>query len=132
MKEITPEIKKRILALYWGQEVLRWKPTYGSHRIGKVGEPLMGHLYLTPLSKITDEDAIEVGRLNGIKTDNPLLVGKSLAYWLGKDKGRRDVIFEVADFLRSRGYALPAFGHSVDDLVKAGVFKLKPNPAKTQ
>lgn len=33
--------------------------------------------------------------------------------------------YEVIDFLRSRGYALPAYGHSVDELINEGIFKLK-------
>lgn len=31
----------------------------------------------------------------------------------------------IVDFLRSRGYALPAYGYSVDDLVEDGIYKIK-------
>src|SRR6476660_685633 len=47
-------------------------------------------LLLTPLSEITDEDAIEVAKLHNISTDNLLKMGQALVYWLDKEGKSRD------------------------------------------
>jgi len=150
MKQITPEIKARIFALYWGQRVWMRPHTNGE----------TGHLYINTdtvsakrlnihsdylslfsLSSITDEDAeVIAGRVwtdESIKNGNRIsdvkkwiegVFGSGTLYsweWdILDDFTKEDELFAV-DYLRSQGYALPAFGYSVDDLVEAGVFKLK-------
>lgn len=77
-------------------------------------------LILTSLSAITDEDAIEVGFNDK----------EHYALWV-KAYGKLDsekMLFEKpinVDFLRSRGYALPWMGLTVDELIAAGWVKLK-------
>lgn len=126
MKEITPEIKQRIIALYWGQKVM-YVGGVGLVTIGTGGWNLRYpdfYLVLTPLSQITDEDAIELSKLmhgdlaKSMEDGKHLHYGKNFAeYYLDK--------LNCSDFLRSRGYALPAFGYSVEDLINANIFKLK-------
>lgn len=107
--------KAKFFAQYWGQKVMcseveskpfevnennlhRWIPEC--------------YLELTPLSQITDED-IDV-------IDMP--------YISIKDHLFNDIISQFeADYLRSKGYAVPWRDLSVDDLVKFGWVKLKDN-----
>lgn len=67
-------------------------------------------LALTPLSAISDEHAIEVGKLN-ISGDgfNYLAIGKSITHWLEKYGKNRDVSFEIYQQLIQWGYAVPLF-----------------------
>lgn len=131
MKQITPEIKQRIFALYWGQKVCRAVYPHEGEHIDKVGQWNIHHitnLELSPLSSITDEDAIEVmlnGGRNTYKTNLETIIGrlKTIGY-IDVDKWDYFPI-SVWDYLRSKGYALPAFGYSVDELVEVGVFKIK-------
>jgi hypothetical protein len=69
------------------------------------------NLLLTPLSLISEEDAIEVDRMVGY-------MPTGIADW---------AFTNAADYLRSKGYALPWMGLSVDQLEAAGWIKLKTN-----
>ncbi|MGE9312861.1 hypothetical protein ACLOAU_14530 [Niabella sp. CJ426] len=169
MKEITPEIKLRIFALYYDQQIMMHdgnkRPLLISSGTIALGLTPNYYLELTPLSQITDEDAIEVAkiaenrklphysvddfsiwkhefsidvrfldnfnRVVNLNFDSDVLVYSDIDEVPLIDK-RVEGQSSIIDFLRSRGYALPAFGFSVDDLVQAGVFKLKDNPAKAQ
>lgn len=73
-------------------------------------------LLLTPLSLITDEDAIEVSKILQV---NP----EDVSDWLNGDCTHEDFhgpfTFQHAiDYLRSKGYALPWMGLSVNELIK--------------
>jgi hypothetical protein len=116
-----PENKAKFFAQYWGQKVLRITP-YELVQVGISGWNLKHedfYLELTPISAITDEDAIEV-----------VNCGHEIEFL---EKGWRQkesvVIFDykpkAVDYLRSRGYALPWMGISVEDQVKFGWVKLK-------
>lgn len=132
--EITQEIREKIKALYYGQNVLRYKPTYGSYKIRECKPPFTGHLYLKALSDITDEDAIEVFKIQEYR-DRKF---KDISF--DDDKGTLCVCIETdedeygvfeavysngVDYLRSKGYALPAHGFTVQELIDAGVYKIK-------
>lgn len=97
------ENKARFFALYWGVKCLRnefLNDNIPPHKVDVStcrGLPQQ-YLELTPLSQITDEDAVEV---------------------IGVSECHR------ADYLRSKGYALPWMGLSVEDLVSYGWVKIK-------
>lgn len=84
---------------------------------------------LNPLSYITDEDAIEVGKYLGFPQKHYLKNGKAFIGELLKGKG---MLFNyhpykisfVFDYLRSAGYALRWMGLSVDEMIEAGWIKL--------
>ena len=125
---IPQETKAKIFALYWGQKVLVVTNVPEKQTVGRSGWNLAHpdfYLALKPLSAISDEDAKEIGKILEYRKDEMLLIGRSVAIGFEHnfvEKGCN--VLEVADFLRSRGYALPAYGYSVDDLVNEGVFKL--------
>lgn len=138
-KEIPQEIKAKMFALYWGQDVVKSgraedDRTYNVQGaniedIFSNGESVLdkSYLELKPLSQITDEDAIECG-FTTCTDENSANYSMSPSGCF-VDYLHNDNIFNVLDlfgidFLRSRGYALPAFGHSVSDLVGHGVFKI--------
>ncbi|WP_445720434.1 hypothetical protein [Flavobacterium sp.] len=73
-------------------------------------------LELKPLSKITDEDAIEIQRITGSNH----LPKQPLIYACLK---KSDAI-PVIDYLRSKGYALPFMEYSVEDLISFGWVRL--------
>lgn len=70
----TIENKSRFFALYWGQQILCWSSSTSSHKFTMVSYqnyPIRQRdfLELKPLSQITDEDAIEVAKLQDWEND---------------------------------------------------------------
>lgn len=139
--EIKPDMaqeKARFFAQYWGQDVLfmREEHDLALWKVQLYTDDIVDwHLLLTPLSQITDEDAIEVGRLHGHQDDEDN--GWSDEYLLGVGKrvcshfpefttpvSVSDMIM-IVDYLRSKGYALPFMGRSVEQMVELGWIKLK-------
>jgi len=107
---INNENKAKFFALYWGQAVL-WEPFIGQNVFvdqhfswDLVGRAFY-YLNLKPLSQISDED-VEEGYWH------------LYAYHI-------PVSAINIDYLRSKGYALPWMGLSVEELVDAGWVKLK-------
>lgn len=103
MTKLTNELKAKFFALYYDQVVYMegGMPQPGfvnGSRIGFIlnGNGIDAHLLLKPLSAITDEDAIKVAKIEGY----------------------------TYDYLRSRGYALPFMGISVEQQIEAGWIKL--------
>lgn len=104
---------------------------------------------LTPLPQITDEDAYYVGKNvncwswaerkqsffeNDDMKETHVAYGKIFASAIGKEYGpglshpfahNSTDILHGFDYLRSKGYALPWMGLSVDEMVAAGWIKLK-------
>ena len=85
-------------------------------------------LLLSPLSMLTDEDAIEVSRIWG--SDVPsTIIGHSLASRLVQGNSKIETEFRnilaVVDFLRLKGYAIPWNGISVAEQIKWGFIILK-------
>ena len=129
--------REKLFAQYWGQKVLTFNDEYESTDAylvdGSIDEDVK--LLLTPLKLISDEDAIEVtemcgvGQLSNTKKDLtrigreivlfPYLEGKSIR------TVRQDIWLQVSDFLRSKGYALPYLGVSVEQQIDYGWIKLK-------
>ena len=142
----TLENKEKFFALYWGQDILKIPLIVGSPQrfltsvvishsewIDRVN---VGHLELKPLSQITDEDAIEVADILKVKSDEQIKI------ILGEKHNRIDAVkriinsengtgvstkrfIEAIDFLRSKGYALPWMGISVEEQIEFGWVKLK-------
>lgn len=128
--------KAKFFALYWGQEVfvksdairkVDWSPM-----VLTIGLDTIDYCLLKPLSSITDEDAIEFGRVLSKYFASPngmLKLRDDYFRDLGKihiktflNKGY--IINEGCDYIRSKGYALPWMGLSVDDLIEYGWIKL--------
>ncbi len=79
------------------------------------------------LAMITDEHAIEVARLfnecdKAISESN---LANAHAEMVKEQINDMWMITPIADFLRPNGYATPCFGHSVEELITMGVFKLR-------
>lgn len=117
----------------------------------KTGNEILptAHLQLTPLSQITDEDAYYVGasvncwswaerKMEFFRDDElsetHISFGKIFTEAIGKEFGpglshpfahNSTDILHAYDYLRSRGYALPYMGVSVETLVEWAWVKLK-------
>lgn len=150
---IPQGIKEKIFALYLGQKMdssLSGTVINGAW-IQRLQEgELDASILVKPLSQITDEDAIYIGKLYDSKK-KPLLKrskegDKVCIKWYGEkdvitivdnfwecefwnglyydDEEHQLLSIEYIDYLRSKGYALPAYGYSVEELVKEGIFNL--------
>ena len=112
-------VKCRFFAQYWGTKTL-YVGGVGLVEIGKGGWNLKHpdfFLQLKPLSKITDEDAISMYR--GLERNY-----ESANQFLEDYKSIGFLEQSEVDFLRSKGYAVPFMGYSVDELVKTGWVQL--------
>ncbi|WP_284464864.1 hypothetical protein [Chryseobacterium sp.] len=125
--ENTLENKAKFFAQYWGQNVMMWNEAdSNSHQ--KIGVSYMTkygvsnrRLELKPLSSITDEDYKFI--MND-KVMNPDLENGDPLFTFAIG-GLRMSDLTTTDFLRSKGYALPWMGLSVEKLVEYGWIKLK-------
>lgn len=124
--ENTLENKAKFVAQYWGQ------PIYYVNNLDRVVESNIGgwiqqnglnfcYLELKSLSTITDEDAIDLGKIIGY-LNSPFQVRKHLKenYPFGDSLEQPEL-----DYLRSKGYALPYMGLSVKKLIEYKWIKLK-------
>lgn len=132
--ENTVENKRKFFAQYFGQQVLRISSTNLKYvdTNWNWGHP-SHYLELTPLSKISDEDAIEMANIIGncshisdeskVSQLNDLLstpnfsnkqTNISASKWL--------VAFQT---LTAKGYALPFHDLSIETLITYGWLKLK-------
>jgi len=116
-------VKSRFFAQYWGTKTL-YVGGVGKVEVGKGGWNLKHpdfFLQLKPISKITDEDAEHIMQteafIDGFLSDD------FLEFLIDLKKGRCNK-FEVVDYLRSKGYALPFMEYSVDDLISFGWVQL--------
>ena len=131
MKE-DQQIKERFFAQYWDQKVM-----YDSQRMGYIPydfiEGLMAtnaYALLSPLSAITDEHAIEVAKILNWTHLSPESQIHSVKVVLLEKLYRQTNISgsqweRVITFLRSKGYALPFGGKSVEQLIEMGILKLR-------
>lgn len=128
--EINNENKAKFFALYWGQKVIKddaFQLLYVSPNINL--EHDSWYLNLKPLSSISDEDARDVCRLftNNFPDDSIASVqGRMLVTEYIKRTSSLIAYdwFLALDYLRSKGYALPWMGLSVEEIVEAGWIRL--------
>ncbi|TCV17169.1 hypothetical protein EDC17_101188 [Sphingobacterium alimentarium] len=132
--ENTLENKAKFLALYWGQRLMREEMDSKLYfcKPGKDSDFELNYIELKPLSSISDEDAEYcIGKTEcSMRKNDPnsgdygmspssifvnSMIGDS-SYHIG----RRE-----ADYLRSKGYALPWMGVTVEEQVNRGWIKLK-------
>lgn len=129
MDKLTLKNKERFFAQYWQLVVgMRSFGIQTRHVNRDFLDPIYldeSYLELKPLSSITDEDAIEVAKICFVDIDEDW-------YPMFVDDVRKEDIFpcgdrDVADYLRSKGYALPWLGITVEEMVEAGWIKLTSN-----
>lgn len=129
--ENTIENKAKFFALYWGQNVLMSAVSDGTVRTKVLGEYFEGELRgafleLKPLSLISDEDAIEIAKIENDFTD-PIKRGKSLIGIIERDfvRFKPSIIIKIIDYLRSKGYALEWMDKTIKEQISCGWIKLK-------
>lgn len=120
-------VKSRFFAQYWGTKTL-YVGGVGKVEVGNGGWNLKHpdfFLQLKPLSKITDEDAKEIIRIEkfiGVFED--IIIEDTFLELLIDIKKGICNRFSVIDYLRSKGYAVPFMEYSVDDLISFGWVQL--------
>ena len=129
--ENTLENKSKFFAQYWGQDVL-CRVIFGKNKNEiimhntpcsnlKLGEIIDSYLELKPLSRISDEDAIEISKEYPAFGSNIRNSVKELF----QEFDDLELSIKTGDYLRSKGYALSYMYLSVEDLVEYGWVKLK-------
>ena len=132
--EINNENKAKFLGVYtpYGQI---WKTNNEGHQLKvSIGDICLN---LKPLSQISDDDAIEVSRILFGEESQLDTIHK---YWVERIKlnlrnqfGSNifpimqpyfSISWEICDYLRSKGYALPWLGLSVEEMCEAGWIRL--------
>lgn len=146
--ENTIENKQIFFSLYFKQKVRKMMclngdftdEVYHNYELSNVDED---YLELTSVSKITDEDAIEVAKIRGGQFDgwniedlkkeetkkfykeNMIAYGKETIYFLNNNSHAIGNVSYIVDFIRSKGYALPYLRLSVNSQIEYGWVKLK-------
>ena len=117
--EINNENKAKFLDLYVGQESDNSSPTYSkiSRSLNDMVSLGIGDyaVKLKPLSSISDEDAEFIDLQSEDYNEDGWFDGEGIFYYWAS--------FDV-DYLRSKGYALPWMGLSVEEMVQADWIKL--------
>lgn len=125
MGKNTLENKTAFLDQYSGQEILAFvrnpyiKFTVAGEDIDLLEYDSELYLVLKPLSSITDEDAIAVAdivRLSSTERDREVKARDLLSSYITS---------QVADYLRSKSYALPFRDISVEEQISFGWIKLQ-------
>jgi hypothetical protein len=143
--ENTVENKAKFFAQYYGQTIIRNHSGFGGKfKVTDLHfqDDAEYYLELKSLADITDEDAIEVAKLNksvnwntGRKEEvfkNPfgdtvVSNGSGLVQKYGQTLVTKISVltFEQVDLLRSKGYALPFNGLSVEEQISRGWVRIK-------
>lgn len=119
--ENTLENKAKFFALYWGQNIYNEQGHWNGEPVNANSMAIlnvqMPFLLLTPLSSITDEDAnhLDLNNYSSLNEDGVCLPFTEF----------RLFNTDEVDYLRSKGYALPYMGLSVEKLIEYGWIKLK-------
>lgn len=133
----TLENKAKFFAQYWGQNILRYEPDLGYHRIVndyKIGNADEFVAELKPLSQITDEDALAVYRFHyplekwDDKEERNSIDTQEAVEWLKyhyNEVGYIKLTAEGSDYLRLKGYAVDWACISVEQQIEWGWIKLK-------
>ena len=137
------EFLERVFAAYWGVDC-RYKNEFGTFEPkvdrqffgnNKLGNDYKIQLLLTPLSQISDEDAIEVARILGLSYNNDpesecyYDLGGLIADLTSNSEDYIKMHFNgsgiLIDHLRSRGYDC-GYGE-IPSLIEAGIAIEKPH-----
>ena len=128
------DVKCRFFAQHWGQNVLM------NNRLTLMGKHLISDdldkywLNLKPLSKISDEDALNLvkifadaidfteNQIKHFKEDIIAVYENKINDFMSSSSLR--TIFTGLDYLRKKGYAIPFDEYSVEDLISFGWLKL--------
>ena len=123
-------VKSRFFSQYWGQEICQTKG--GRFTINEDCFPLWNRAYLElkSLSEITDEEAIEISKIfgwNHYSDESKIHQVKNFVidcsnYHSSNISSNEN--FNLIDFLRSKGYAVPFMEYSVDYLISFGWVQL--------
>ena len=152
MMENTKRNKAKFFALYWGQKVREVKGVDTIDKwVGFIEATLSiekQYLLLKPLSSITEEDAIEVAKAIYAGGDDYQITFNTEDCTSVSPFGRPSYADEIDinssgiisyesstglsilhafDLLRSKGYALPWMGLSIEQMVQFGWIKLIEN-----
>lgn len=136
--ENTLENKSKFFAQYYVQKVAK-SPLLNDELPNQRCYPELAlnpknefYLELTPLSQISDEDAVIVAKLRGFVNIKSIEIVEQ-GYYVNQPNGRKSFIFfndmwrPEIDFLRSKSFALPYMGLSVEKQIEYGWVKLKTN-----
>ncbi len=138
-KEITLEIKKAIAYQYFNNQYI-YKNDYGTYS-GEVGDfHTNDHitnkhfkLVLKHINTLTRVDALAVSSI--LKARGDAFVEDKIQDTVIRLITRDNPLFEHANpllylhaiqYLQSKGYAMPYMEYSVNDLIEAGIFYVKP------
>lgn len=122
----TIENKQRFFDAYSGQKIFRYswnEELYANRCLDQ--EKL--HKYtaeLKPLSAISDENAIEVGKIINNVFINSDIELRDMGTWKVKNEEYL-VNLQIADYLRSRGYLLPFMDLTIEQILEYGWAVLK-------
>lgn len=133
--ENTLENKAKVFAQYWGQKVLKGESeTIHALNAGDMAFGIENNwLQLKPLSSITEEDLYFVGQLfgyeefYGVQHQNVYYKANQIIkdiFYHPDSHCKIDLYLCLFDYLRSKGYALPWMGLSVEEQIKYGWVKL--------
>jgi hypothetical protein len=150
--ENTLENKALFFAMYTGQQIFHSEHNVGvfklsNHPPNTLWKDETIYAQLKPLSSIADEDAYGTGILINCWSDSErkmeffksdkmkdvhIMGGKNFAHCIGKEYGHglshpfansTTDILAAYDYLRSKGYALPFMGLSVETMIEYGWIK---------
>ena len=125
--------KQKFFAQYWGQKIGIPVNSYaGMLTINKSCIGNIKSLELTPLSMISDEDAIEVAKMfesSAYKVKYNDYGNIGFSFYVGEESESVEVSPEwdrvAVDYLRSKGYAITYLNLEVEQQISYGWVKLK-------
>jgi hypothetical protein len=125
---VQTDVKCRFFAQYWGTKTM-YVGGVGLVEIGKGGWNLKHpdfFLELKPTKRLTDNEAIELGKILNIKDNEVIgvLISDEFLNTMTNVKNGGVINLHAIDYLRSKGYALPFMQYSVEDLVLFGWVRL--------
>jgi len=127
--ENTIENKKKFFAQYFDVPCIEnqdwiWRNNSRLSELPYGSDLTNAYMFLKPISETSKEDLIFISKINGYENDQ-LYYGKKII------SGYANLLIETnigymhtVDFLRSKGYALPWMGLSVDKQFEYGWIKL--------
>jgi hypothetical protein len=133
--ELTPKLKERFFAQYYGQKVIRSRECGLPRDVNGVTLQMMEfnsamYLLLRPIASITDEEAIELTKFIFPENEERHTCSEGVALmWDTLNSTRNSGSWlKICDYWRHKGFVIPYLGHSVEDLISAGWVKLIDKP----